>query len=192
MWLEDAPRTGAIRGSRVVHGAGGRPGQRLTPRSARFTRLAGGGTGYSRGVQARWVITETLAVMGAFWLSMLMLVMFGLRSGLDAVAAHAAAALAVGALIATLAPLRPWRCSPRRVRSRRRDRGAVPAHAARAVVRLASTPVTVTAGLAAVSGALAGLGGLAGPMPSMAGLRTDLPDRAEHVRDGEDDRRDGG
>jgi hypothetical protein len=118
------------------------------------------------------VITGALAVMGAFSLAMVMLILFGLRSGWIPYGAYAVAALAGGALVVAHAPLRPWR---------------EPAAAgALAVVVMAlllrtldltlfgwSHSWPVTAGIAAGSGVLAGLGGLAARR-TVAGIRTDL------------------
>jgi len=128
--------------------------------------------GYPRAVQARWVITGALAVVGAFWVAALMLILFGVRPGWGLYGAQAAAALAGGALMVAHAPLRPWR-EPVAA-------GVLAAVATTLVLRstgglLAAWPhaLPAAAGLAAASGVLAGLGGLAARR-STAAIRTDL------------------
>jgi hypothetical protein len=106
------------------------------------------------------VIAGTFAVIGMYWLITLALLWFGVLSDWMRYGAHAAAALAVGALMVAHAPLRPWR---------------EPAVAGALAVLLLWVqspggeheafgwlqPWPVALGVAALSGALAAAGGLA-------------------------------
>ena len=126
-------------------------------------------------MKTRWVIAGTLAIVGAYWTAVMMLIFFrpyGDWSAWVMLSAHIAAPPIVGALMVAHAPLRPWR-EPALA-------GVLAVVTLTVMMRgmheepfalLRSWPVA--AGVAAGSGALAGLGGLA-TRRVVATSRTDL------------------
>ncbi|HWO23005.1 MAG TPA: hypothetical protein VNO30_29895 [Kofleriaceae bacterium] len=60
-------------------------------------------------MRVRWVIAGTFAVIGLYWLTVMVLFSVGVRSDWMRYGTHVLAALAGGALMVAHAPLRPWR-----------------------------------------------------------------------------------